>query len=90
MSIGSQHQWVGGGINSCQALCQPLGPHKLPTKGKGSMQECSAQHTGLPPAHQRFYVPPLSVSPALSSIHAKNVFTMRLKSQQNLQSEKSR
>ncbi|XP_051014042.1 LOW QUALITY PROTEIN: nitric oxide synthase, inducible [Acomys russatus] len=32
---------------------------------------------------------PLDLSKALSSIHAKNVFTMRLKSQQNLQSEKS-
>ncbi|NP_001268573.1 nitric oxide synthase, inducible [Mesocricetus auratus] len=32
---------------------------------------------------------PLDLNKALSSIHAKNVFTMRLKSQQNLQSEKS-
>ncbi|XP_038181308.1 nitric oxide synthase, inducible [Arvicola amphibius] len=32
---------------------------------------------------------PLDLNKALSSIHAKNVFTMRLKSQQNLQSRKS-
>lgn len=32
---------------------------------------------------------PLDLNKALSSIHAKNVFTMRLKSLQNLQSEKS-
>uniref|UniRef100_A0A2K5CDV4 Nitric oxide synthase n=1 Tax=Aotus nancymaae TaxID=37293 RepID=A0A2K5CDV4_AOTNA len=33
---------------------------------------------------------PLDLSKALSSMHAKNVFTMRLKSRQNLQSPKSR
>lgn len=32
---------------------------------------------------------PLDLNKALSSMHAKNVFTMRLKSQQNLQSKKS-
>ncbi|XP_026636393.1 nitric oxide synthase, inducible [Microtus ochrogaster] len=85
---GQEDAFRGWAVQTFRAACETF---NVRSKHHIQIPKCYTSNAIWEPQQYRLTqsLEPLDLNKALSSMHAKNVFTMRLKSQQNLQSKKS-
>ncbi|XP_037348505.1 nitric oxide synthase, inducible [Talpa occidentalis] len=85
---GQEEPFRSWAVQTFKAACETF---DVPGKNHIQIPKLYTSNENWDPRHYRLMQDsqPLDLSKALSSMHAKNVFTMKLKSKQNLQSPKS-